>query len=233
MAVSADSQHRPESPEDPFAAARRRMVERQIRDRGILDPLVLRAMSQVPREEFVPPAMRDCAYADSALPIGSGQTISQPYTVAIMAAAAQLKGEGSVLEIGTGSGYGAAVLSHLATMVYSVERIPELGEQARERLERLGYQNVDVRIANGTLGLPDAAPFDAIVVTAGAEALPVSYVDQLAEGGRLVIPIGRVPRSQEMYRFTKRGGELGIEDLGGFAFVPLIGKLGWKEDELG
>lgn len=216
--------------EDAFDERRRRMVESQLRSRGIRDDRVLRAMGEVPRHEFVPERLRDAAYDDSALGIGHGQTISQPYTVAIMTQAASIEEGEKVLEIGTGSGYGAAVLSRIARQVFTLERVPELARDAEERLKRLGYDNVEVRVANGTLGLAEEGPLDAIIVTAGAEALPLSYVEQLAEGGRLVIPIGSLPRSQEMFRFTKLAGELKIEELGGFAFVPLIGKFSWSED---
>lgn len=211
---------------------RLRMVEGQLRDRGISDEAVLSAMSRVPREEFVPQDLQHSAYDDRALPIGYGQTISQPFTVAFMCEALKLTGSETVLEIGTGSGYGAAVLSHMAQFVYTVERIPELAEQAQDRLARLGYSNVVVQRADGTLGLPDRGPFDSMAVTAGAEFLPEAYREQLAEGGRLVIPIGPYRSSQTMFRFTKRDGRLVSENLGMFAFVPLIGKHGWKETDV-
>jgi protein-L-isoaspartate(D-aspartate) O-methyltransferase len=161
-----------------------------------------------------------------ALPIDHDQTISQPFTVAFMCEAAELAGRENVLEVGTGSGYGAAILAELADHVHTVERIPQLAEQARDTLGRLGYGNVIVHLANGTLGLPEAAPFDVIVVTAGAEALPKPYLDQLAAGGRIVIPIGYRRYGQTMYRFTFDDDKLRIEDLGAFAFVPLIGDHG-------
>jgi protein-L-isoaspartate(D-aspartate) O-methyltransferase len=212
-----------------WEALRRRMVERDLLGRGIDDQRVLDAMLQVPREEFVPPSLRGDAYGDWPLPIGFGQTISQPYTVAYMLQALQLGGGERVLEIGSGSGYGAAVLSLLAAEVHTVERIAELGWEVRSRLQRLGYDNVHVHIANGTLGVPAAAPFDGIVVTAGGSSLPKPLEEQLAEGGRAVIPIGD-RGSQTLYRFTKRGSQLAGESLGGFAFVPLIGEYGWAED---
>lgn len=205
------------------------MVEDQLRRRGITDQHVLQAMSEVPREEFVPEEARSAAYDDRPLPIGCGQTISQPFTVAFMSQMLQLNGNEKVLEIGTGSGYGAAVLSQLAATVYTVERIPELATDAKQRLARLGYDNVHVRTADGTLGWPEEAPFDGIVVTAGAGTLPDAYVSQLAPEGRIVIPLGQYPGSQTMYRFTKRGTELQTEDLGDFAFVPLIGQYGWSD----
>lgn len=221
--------NRPSTNDEDYVQARRQMVEGQLRARGIRDQRVLQAMATVPREEFVSPSMRHAAYRDAALPIEFGQTISQPFTVAFMCEALRLQGTEKVLEIGAGSGYSAAVLSLLCGEVHTVERIPELAELARQRLLRLGYENVRVYAANGTLGLPAAAPFDGIVVTAGAPALPCRYARQLAEGGRIVIPIGPSPTSQEMRRFTRHGDELEQEELGGFAFVPLIGVEGWEE----
>jgi protein-L-isoaspartate(D-aspartate) O-methyltransferase len=212
-----------------FAELRRLMVEEQLREHGITDVRVLDAMGRVPREEFVPDTARDAAYEDGPLPIGYGQTISQPYTVAFMCQALQLDGTEKVLEIGAGSGYGAAVLSLLASSVHTIERVPELGEAARTRLLQLGYDNVRVVTGDGTLGLPAEAPFDGIVVTAGAESLPDAYVRQLRPGGRIVIPIGGYRYNQTMYRFTRRDQELQVENLGGFAFVPLIGRYGWHE----
>ena len=213
-----------------FAELRSAMVKCQIAPRGIEDVRVLQAMSEVPREEFVPDAFREEAYEDGPLPIGHGQTISQPYTVAFMAEAAILQGSEKVLEVGTGSGYGAAVLSQLAAEVYSVERVPELAAEAAGRIKRLGYANVTIHTANGTLGLPEHAPYDAIIVTAGAEQLPEPYREQVAEGGRIVIPVGD-SIAQFMCRFTMHKGELLREYLGGFAFVPLIGEYGWDESQ--
>jgi protein-L-isoaspartate(D-aspartate) O-methyltransferase len=226
------SHFRPAGPHDcepdaAFADLRRHMVKVQLAGHGIDDARVLEAMGRIPREEFVPPELRDAAYEDGPLPIGFGQTISQPFTVAFMCAALRLTGNEKVLEIGTGSGYGAAVLSLLAKSVFTIERVPELAALARERLARLGHDNVQVITADGTLGLPAEAPFDGIVVTAGAETLPDTYVQQLARHGRIVIPIGGFRYNQEMYRFTRLEGELRVENLGGFAFVPLIGKYGW------
>ncbi|MCE9545651.1 MAG: protein-L-isoaspartate(D-aspartate) O-methyltransferase [Planctomycetia bacterium] len=207
-----------------FAALRARMVERQLAARGIRDPRVLRAMLAVPRELFVPESERAMSYQDGALPIGFDQTISQPYTVAFMAEAAQLKKDDHVLEVGTGCGYGAAVLGQLAHRVDTIERIPELADIARMKLVCAGCDNVFVHVGDGTIGLPDGGPFDAIVVTAGGFGLPDAYAEQLAEGGRIVIPIGQTRRSQVMYRFTLRDGNLTSENLGRFAFVPLIGQ---------
>jgi protein-L-isoaspartate(D-aspartate) O-methyltransferase len=208
-----------------YELERRRMVEEQLQPRGIVDPRVLDAMLRVPREQFVPAAFRAVAYADQPLPIGYGQTISQPFTVAFMCQALGLEGHEKVLEIGAGSGYGAAVLAELARQVYAVERIAKLAERARERLKRLGYRNVEVRVANGTLGLAQEAPFHAIVVAAGAPDLPRAYAEQLAEAGRLVIPLGARQYEQRLYRCTKRGGRLTCDDLGAFAFVPLVANL--------
>ena len=228
--MTSRSIHQP-PPEDAdsMAILRRAMVETQLRQHGLRDARVLTAMGRVPREEFVPVSLRRFAYDDSALPISYGQTISQPYTVAFMCEAAQLNGGENVLEIGTGSGYGAAVLSELAQHVDTMERVDPLAEEAQLRLERLGYRNVSVYAENGIHGLPARAPYDAIIVTAGAHGLPQAYVDQLAEAGRVVIPIGDDPFSQIMWRYVKRGGELTREDLGTFAFVPLIGERGWFE----
>jgi protein-L-isoaspartate(D-aspartate) O-methyltransferase len=205
-----------------FDLARHNMVVQQLERRGIRDPRVLEAMEWVPREQFVPPDLVGLAYEDRALPIAHEQTISQPYTVAFMCQEAQVSAGDKVLEIGTGSGYGAAVLSLLAREVHTVERIDELYDTARARLTRLGYQNVRVYLDDGTLGLPTEAPFDAIVVTAGAESLPTAYQEQLADGGRLVIPIGP-PSYQQMVRLTRRGDEFDRDDLGSFGFVPLVG----------
>lgn len=213
-----------------FADQRARMVECQLRKRGIANEHVLAAMADVPREEFVPVAMSERAYDDCPVPIGWEQTISQPYTVAFMCEALRLTGTERVLEIGTGSGYAAAVLSLLAKEVFTVERITSLAEHARARLHRLGYDNVAVFAGDGSVGLPDQAPFDGIVVTAGAAELPQPFATQLSEGGRIVIPIGRTPFAQAMFRFTKRGAHLQSEKLGGFAFVPLIGEHGWPDN---
>lgn len=212
---------------------RERMVQNQLVARGIHDRRVVDAMSRVPREEFVPQQLQSEAYEDWPLPIGYGQTISQPYTVALMTEALQLEGPEKVVEIGTGSGYAAAVLACLANKVHTVERIPLLAQQAERRLARLGFGNVQVHTANGTLGLPTHAPFDGIVVTAGAEELPKPYVQQLAVGGRIVIPIGKTRNSQVLYRFTRRGRELDVDNLGRFAFVPLIGEYGWYDVQKG
>lgn len=209
-------------PQDEIYNRRQRMVDEQLIARGIQDPRVLAAMGEVPREEFVPADLRGMAYDDNPLPIGMGQTISQPFTVAFMCQALGLKGDEKVLEIGTGSGYGAAVLSRQARQVISIERHSNLAESARERLNRLGYRNVQIISGDGTLGFPDEAPFDGIVVTAGSQSLPQAFLDQLAEGGRLIIPLGSQYYGQTLYRFLRRDGRLSIDNLGGFVFVPLV-----------
>lgn len=205
------------------------MVEHQLAARGITDSRVLEAMETVPREQFVSPAQQGEAYDDGPLPIGFGQTISQPFTVAFMAQALTLKGDEHVLEIGAGCGYAAAVLSLLAARVHTVERIPDLADQAILRLGQLGYDNVSVHTGDGTLGLPGFAPFDAIVAAASAASLPTPYVDQLGEQGRIVLPLGAGTYGQRMVRCTRGKVEIEREDLGGFAFVPLIGRYGWSE----
>jgi protein-L-isoaspartate(D-aspartate) O-methyltransferase len=204
-----------------FALARHNMVTEQLERRGITDFRVLEAMDTVPREEFIPESLVHKAYDDCALPIGHEQTISQPYTVAYMCQEARLHGSDTVLEVGTGSGYGAAVLALLVQTVHTVERIEPLYRAAAERLAKLGYKNVHVHLDDGSLGLVREAPFDAILCTAGAEQLPTAYQDQLADGGRLVIPIGP-PSHQQMFRFTRRGDQWYGDKLGHFGFVPLV-----------
>ena len=210
-----------------FDTARQAMVERQIAGRGLRDERVLEAMRTVPREEFVPEPLADLAHDDTPLPIGEEQTISQPYVVALMAEALELRPEDRVLEIGAGSGYAAAVLARLAGEVWAVERHASLAREAAERLARLGIQNVHVIQGDGTLGLPEHAPYDAIVVAAGGPDVPPALLDQLAEGGRLVIPIGPEPRMQELVRVRRQDGHTVREDLGPVRFVPLIGAQGW------
>jgi protein-L-isoaspartate(D-aspartate) O-methyltransferase len=209
---------------------RERMVTTQIEARGITDPLVLEAMRAVPRERFVPAALARFAYEDRPLPIGEGQTISQPYIVAVMAQAAGLKPGARALEIGTGSGYGAAVLSRIAAEVYTVERVGALAAAARASLAKLGYANVHVLEGDGSLGWADHAPYDAIVVTAGGPRVPRTLLNQLAVGGRLVMPVGPVARHQRLVRVTRTDAhEYAYEDLEEVAFVPLIGAEGWTE----
>jgi protein-L-isoaspartate(D-aspartate) O-methyltransferase len=205
------------------------MVERQLRRRGIDDERVLAAMGEVPREEFVGPTQRRRAYADSALPIGAGQTISQPWIVAAICQALALKGGERVLEVGTGSGYSAAVLARLAAAVITLERHPELGREAEQLLARLGFSNVDVVVGDGSLGLPERAPFEAIAVHATAPAPPATLLDQLADGGRLVVPVAS--RGADMLTaYRRRGEETESVVIGPCRFVPLIGDQGYRED---
>lgn len=213
-----------------FAAARNDMVRNHIESRGVRASNVLEAMRKVPREAFIPPSLHEFAYEDSPLPIAEGQTISQPYIVAIMTEALDLKGGERVLEIGTGSGYAAAVLGEIAGEVYTVERHGPLAEKAAEVLADLGYENVHVRHADGTLGWLEHAPFDAIVVTAGGPKVPSTLREQLRVGGRLVIPVGADPRLQELVRVTRIAeDEYQQEDLADVRFVPLIGEEGWED----
>lgn len=212
-----------------YAEQRNDMVKTQLKRRGIKDPLILQAMGRVVRHEFVPAAHIGSAYHDGPLPIGSGQTISQPYMVAIMTEALGLKGGEKVLEIGTGSGYQAAVLAEIAGEVYTIERHGELAERAKQRLLELNYHNVHVSVGDGTLGLSEKAPFDGIIVTAGAPHVPESLKEQLSEGGRLVIPVGG-QYLQSLLRITRKGDDFQQEDLLGCVFVPLIGEDGWKGD---
>jgi len=214
-----------------FETLRRRMVERQIAARGIHDPAVLRAMEVVPREAFVPPDLAEFAYDDAPLPIAEEQTISQPFVVAYMIEALGLREEDRVLEIGAGTGYAAAVLGEIASEVWTVERHGQLAETAKDRLQRLGYDNVHVIHADGTAGWAEAAPYDAIVVAAGGPRVPDSLKRQLAVGGRLVIPVGPTPRSQHLVRLRKTAeGRIEEDDLGGVRFVPLLGAEGWETD---
>jgi len=215
--------------ETEYRRQRTWMVDEQLVGRGISDPRVLAAMREVPRHLFVPEYLRSRAYEDSPLPIGQGQTISQPYTVAFMCQAVCAAPDDRILEVGTGCGYSAAVLARLCREVTTIERIEDLANEAAQRLAALGIANVTVMCGDGTRGVPDDELYDGIVVTAGAPSLPAPYVAQLAEGGRIVVPIGPQPSSQIMHRFTKRGGRLADENLGRFAFVPLIGALGWSD----
>ena len=213
--------------EDEFAAARRRMVDTQIEVRGVTDPRVLAAMRRVPRHRFVPQSQWEQAYNDYPLPIGEDQTISQPYIVALMTEALELKETDRVLEIGTGSGYQAAVLAEMAAAVYSIDRLASLAEKAQKVLAELGYNNFHVKVGDGTLGWPKEAPFDAILVTAGAPKVPRPLVEQLALEGRLVIPVGdRFSQTLTRVRKTKEGVK--YDYLGGCRFVRLIGEYGWK-----
>ncbi|TMJ64574.1 MAG: protein-L-isoaspartate(D-aspartate) O-methyltransferase [Alphaproteobacteria bacterium] len=214
-----------------LARARERMVQVQIARRGIRDSRVLDAMRCVPREAFVDPGFEEFAYEDGPLPIGEGQTISQPYIVALMIEAAELRPSDRVLEIGAGSGYAAAVMGQIANRVYAIERYPSLGEAARRRFSSLGYDNIELRVDDGTLGWPEAAPFDAILVAAGGPNVPPRLKQQLAVGGRLVIPVGSKEREQKLLKITRRSEtEFEQEDLGEVMFVPLVGQQGWAED---
>lgn len=215
-----------------FDSQRERLIEQALRNHGITNENVLQAMRQVPREKFVGTEMREFAYRNTPLPIGSGQTISQPYIVAQMTEALEIRPGDRVLEIGTGSGYAAAVVSRIAKDVYTVERLGNLADDAAARLKRLGYENVHVLHADGTLGWVDEAPFDAIVVTAGGPKVPPALLRQLRIGGRLVIPVGRERHEQKLIRVIRQGPEsYKTEDLGGVLFVPLIGEQGWKNDD--
>ena len=204
------------------------MIERQLRRRGIQDERVLEAMFEVPRHEFIPPIYRDAAYDDRPLVIGDGQTISQPYIVAAMTEAARIEPGDKVLEIGTGSGYQAAVLAHLGAEVVTMERNPWLAATARERLGRLGYSGIQVIAEDGSGGYPPSAPYAAILVTAAAPRVPQVLVDQLADEGRLVIPVGSLYQ-QTLLLISKHGDKLSVHDLDPCQFVPLIGKEGWPE----
>jgi len=207
--------------------ARERMVKWHLEGRGITDARVLAAFRRVPRELFVPPELAEAAYDDCPLPIGEGQTISQPYIVALMTEALALNGGERVLEVGTGSGYQTAILAEMGCQVYTVERILSLLLRALDLLSRLGYA-VNGRAGDGTLGWQEHAPYDAIIVTAAGPAIPPCLLDQLAEGGRLVMPVGD-RFSQELIRVVKVSGTVRSESLGGCQFVPLIGACGWKE----
>jgi protein-L-isoaspartate(D-aspartate) O-methyltransferase len=215
---------------DRYMKQRMKMVDTQIRARGIRDPRVLKALEKVPRHLFVNEALRDQAYNDNPLPIDGGQTISQPYIVALMTEALELRGSEKVLEIGTGSGYQSAVLAELVDHVFSIDRIASLAGNARRLLESLNYYNIAIRVGDGTLGWKDEAPFDAIMVTAGAPDMPKTLVEQIAVGGRLVVPVGG-RHSQVLMKLTRLSesvNDVKKEDLGGCRFVDLIGEYGWE-----
>ena len=212
-----------------FTGERQAMVERQIESRGIGDQTILNAFRAVPREIFVSPEYAELAYGDHPLPIEAGQTISQPYIVALMIQAAEIKPDDKVLEVGGGSGYAAAVISRIAREVVSIERQRDLVALARERLDRLGFQNVRVVEGDGTRGCANEAPFAAILAAASGSHVPQSLVDQVAPGGRIVMPVGDPGWVQKLVKVTKAAdGRLITEDLGGVRFVPLIGDEGWE-----
>ena len=213
--------------DDPHLELRHSMVRRQLEARGIRDRRVLEAMKAVPRHLFVLPAYRGRAYDDCPLPIDERQTISQPYMVAWMTELLHLKGKETVLEIGTGSGYQAAVLSKLASFVYTMERIPSLAESARKRLQDAGITNVEVVVSDGTEGLPVHAPYEGIIVTAGSPSVPPTLVEQLADGGRLVIPVGS-SAVQMLTVVEKSGNKTITREEGSCVFVPLVGRYGWE-----
>lgn len=210
---------------DPFYARRMRMVSRDLKGRGITDTATLNAMSRVSRHLFVPDFNRAASYSDHALPIGEGQTISQPYIVALMTEKLALEGTEKVLEIGTGSGYQAAVLAEIGAEVRTIEIIKKLADSARERLKEQGYTNVKVRYGDGYFGWPEEGPFDAIIVTAAANHVPPPLLDQLKDGGRLIIPLGSTMFYQTLTLITKRGDGVEVEHISGAVFVPMTGKI--------
>ncbi len=214
---------------EDFKKLRELMVEEQLKPRGIKDPRVLKAMETVPRHLFVDEDLTERAYDDCALPIGGGQTISQPYMVAVMTELLELTGDEKVLEIGTGSGYQAAILSLLAKEVFTVERIETIALKAREIFRKLNYTNVHVAVGDGTLGLPEQAPFDGIIITAAAPEIPETYVRQLTVNGRLVIPVGS-RFSQLLYQIRKTPSGIATATSTACVFVPLIGKYGWVDN---
>lgn len=212
---------------DPFKARRLAMVEDQLRRRGLQDEAVLRAMSEVPRHEFIPESSRNESYEDCPVPIGEGQTISQPYIVAAMISALQVSSSQKVLEVGSGTGYEAAVLSRLAAEVFTIERHPSLAEKSREILKHLGYENVTVITGDGTRGLPEHAPYDRIIVAAAAPSVPDPLLQELAENGRMIMPVGS-PEMQYLKLMRKSQGEFFTSSLEGCRFVPLVGEGGFE-----
>jgi len=221
----------PSNGSDPYRRQREEMVASQIEARGVTNPLVLEAMRKTPRHAFVTKDMLDMAHADRPLPIGHDQTISQPYIVAFMTQALRLGGAGEkVLEVGTGLGYQAAVLSHIAEKVFTIERLPELAERARQTLQSLGYGNIEVSCGDGTAGWTEEAPFDGIMATASGPEVPEPWKEQLKVGGRIVMPVGAYRFGQHIVRMTKgTGNRFQEEKLLDVAFVPLVGKFGWDK----
>jgi len=207
------------------------MVETQIKVRSIIDSRVLKAMETIPRHLFIDEGLIDQAYSDNPLPIGEKQTISQPYIVALMTQALELKGKERILEIGTGSGYQTAILAHLADRVFSIERIAALATRARKILDQLNYYNVAIRVGDGSYGWKEEAPFDAIITTAAAPKIPQYLIEQLVVGGRLIAPVGSrdVQTLYKLTRLAEDSSQIKKEDLGGCRFVSLIGESGWKE----
>jgi protein-L-isoaspartate(D-aspartate) O-methyltransferase len=213
-----------------YAAEREAMIERQIASRGIREPTILEAFRSVPREEFLSKDYADLAYGDHPLPIEAGQTISQPYIVALMIEAAEIKAGDNVLEVGAGSGYAAAVMSRIAGQVVAVERQPDLVKVAQERMQRLGFDNVRIVEGDGTRGWEPEAPYDAILAAASGSHVPPAWIAQLADGGRIVMPVGEPNWVQKLIKVTRGpAGKLITEDLGGVRFVPLIGEEGWDD----
>jgi len=210
-----------------FKKAREEMIRYQIKGRDIRDERVLSAMSSIPREKFVLEGEKDNSYLDCPLPIGMGQTISQPFMVALMTQCLSLKGPETVLEVGTGSGYQAAILSKLAKMVYTIERFSKLADRVKKILKELGIKNVKVIVGDGSKGLEEYSPYDGIIVTAGSPEIPESLIKQLNEKGRMVIPVGN-SFSQDLLLGIKKKGKLKISNYGGCVFVPLVGKYGWQ-----
>ncbi len=216
--------------EKTYREERQKMVREQIEQRGITDPDLLQAMGEIPRHLFMPEKNRRWAYSDGAMRIDKGQTISQPYIVALMTNLLKLQGDEVVLEVGTGSGYQAAILAKLAREVHTIERHPELSAQAQATIEGLEIDNIHFHLGDGTLGLPEYAPFDAIIVTAAAPSVPQNLLDQLVDGGRLVLPVGK-RYSQVLQVWERHGGEFDHETVTAVAFVPLLGEEGWSEPE--
>ena len=213
-----------------FAELREAMVERQLQRRGITEPHILDAFRAVPREAFVSAEFAHLAYGDHPLPIEAGQTISQPYIVALTIQAAGIRPGDRVLEVGAGSGYAAAVISRIAARVVGIERQHELAELAQERIDRLGYDNLEIVEGDGTLGWAEAAPYDAIVAAASGSHVPQAWIDQLRDGGRIVVPLGSPGDVQQLVKLTRqRDGSLARENLAAVRFVPLIGEEGWKD----
>ncbi len=209
---------------DPYASARHRMIEHDLKDRDIVDPVVLKAIERVPRHMFVDENLRGQAYNDHPLPIGEGQTISQPYIVAFMTQHLKLKKSDRVLEIGTGSGYQAAVLAEIAEHVYTIEIVAPLAKKSAKLLKSLGYDNITVKTGDGFFGWKEQAPFDAIILTAAPDKIPQPLIDQLAEGGRLIAPVGTAFWTQSLVLGTKQGGEFKIKNILPVRFVPMTGE---------